>query len=44
MQKKEYTTPEFEELGNLTCFTKNSWSGSNFDGALPEQAPEIFGS
>lgn len=44
MGMKEYVSPEFSELGDLVEFTKNSWSGENFDGQLPEQGPEIFGS
>lgn len=44
MDKKEYVTPEFSELGGLVQVTKNSWTGENFDGNLPEHAPEIFGS
>lgn len=42
MQKQEYSTPKLTELGNLQDFTKNSWSGLNMDGALPEETPEIF--
>ncbi len=42
MDKREYTRPELKELGSLEDVTLNSWDGMNFDGALPEEMPELF--
>lgn len=44
MEKKKYVTPELEELGDLVNLTKYSFVGASFDGAFPEDTPEIFGS
>lgn len=44
MQKKEYFTPELNELGMFADFTKNSWIGLNTDGNFPDHGPEMFGS
>lgn len=44
MQKKQYEKPEFVELGSFVNLTRCSWEGENFDGVLPDESPEIFGS
>lgn len=44
MNKKEYKTPVFEDLGVLGNVTMCNISGDNFDGVLPDEDPDHFGS